>query len=203
MKGLISNQNGPKLEEILRLFAQSDTPTNVTLRGFGHPGSASLNLKDGRMINITCGDVTGNQALQAVLSFDSWHFETSPDLQSVREDFSGNTDVAMQVVGMRAEMQAQRAEAEVDARRSRTFTIVNERSNGQLTPPERQKLDEEYTFFSYYALELGSTLGLGAIKSISFSEADRSIAMKQMGNQWNGVFTHRQSSITQLLSEIV
>lgn len=202
MKGLISNQNGPKLEEILRLLAQSEAPTHVAFRGFNHTNTATINLKDGRLLNATCGDATGNQALGMLLSHDSWHFESFPELQSARADFSGDLDIGTQIVGMRAEMQAVKAEAEVGARRAHHFTMEGDQATGDLTPSQKQKLGEDYAFLAYYAREIGTSLHLGASKAVALCEADKSLALRSRGAQWAGVFTNRLSSISQILTEV-
>lgn len=202
MKGLISNQNGPKLEEILRMLAQSDTPTHVALRGFGHTQNASVSLRDGRLLNATSGTATGTEALKALLSQDSWHFETFPELQSTRADFSGDLDVGTQIIGLRAEMQAFRAEAEVDARRIHRFKVVNESVSGDVPAGDQLKLEEEFNFLSYYAREMGSSLGLGVSKALAYCELERALALKLRGDEWDGAYCKRQSSLAQILSEV-
>lgn len=202
MKGLISNQSGPKLDEILRLLAQSDTPTHVALRGFGHSGTGTVSVRDGRLLNASCGGDTGDAALSALLSQDSWHFETSSELQSTRADFAGDEDVGIHMMRLRAGMLATRAEAQAESRRSRTFSVVGDQVSGNLESAEKQRLEEDYAFFGYYARELGASLGLGVSKAIACSEVDRAMAVKLRGNQWEGVFSGRPVPLSQILAEV-
>lgn len=170
--------------------------------------SAILNLRGREILNATCGESTGKDALEEIIAVDQWKFDTISGLPPGPIDFPDSAERDAEILFGRARQKkgrilpssTEKSGAQTDE--IYRFSIFGERVEADLSSADRKRIAEEFDFLDYYGDELSSIFRLGQTQSLLLTESGFSFGTTLDRGAWRGVFQGSQSSVDQLKQQL-